>query len=134
MLIIGGSGLVGSTLLEYAIKEYDVYITINKNEINFNTNKTTKIDLLEDRFGISDLIKKLKPDFVINTAAHPSVDICETDHTLADLLHVEIPNDIAMACKEIGSKLIQFSTDAVFDGKLNRKYTEDDEPNPVNYY
>lgn len=134
MLIIGGSGLVGSTLIEYATNNYDVHVTIHNNEIKFNADKITKIDLLEDPLNITRLIKKLKPNFVINTAAHPSVDLCENDHKLADFLHVEIPRDIALVCKDVDSKLIQFSTDAVFDGTLNRKYTEDDEPNPVNYY
>jgi dTDP-4-dehydrorhamnose reductase len=134
MLIIGGSGLVGSTLIEYANNHYDVHITTNKNEIKFNASKITKIDFFEDQTSIIKLIKKLNPDFVINMVAHPSVDMCESDHALADLLHVKIPSDIALACKDIDSKLIQFSTDAVFDGKLNKKYTEDNEPNPVNYY
>ena len=134
MLIIGGSGLVGSTLIEYAANSHDVHVTINKNEINLNADKVTKIDLMEEPLNMARLIKKLEPNFVINTAAHPSVDLCENDHKLADLLHVEIPYHLALVCKEVGSKLIQFSTDAVFDGTSNRKYTEDDKPNPVNYY
>lgn len=134
MLIIGGSGLVGSTLTEYALYDYDVYITVNKNEIKFNDDKVTKIDLLEDRSAIIDLIKKLEPAFVINTTGHPSVDVCETNHEVADLLHVEIPRDIALVCEDIDCKLIQFSTDSVFDGKSDKKYNEGDEPNPINYY
>lgn len=134
MLILGGSGLVGSTLLGYVSSIYDTYITVNKNEINFDKERVTKVDFLEDRSIIIDLIKKLEPRFVINTVGHPSVDLCETNHELADLLHVEIPRDIALVCKDINCKLIQFSTDAVFDGKSNKKYSENDEPNPVNYY
>ena len=134
MLIIGGSGLVGSTLARYAMDDCDLHVTVNKNIIAPNGTRLTKIDLLEDRLAITNLIKNITPDIVVNTAAHSSVDLCETNPGLADLLHVEITRDIVTACHDINSKLIHFSTDAVFDGKLNRKYTEEDIPNPINHY
>lgn len=134
ILIIGGSGLVGSTLLQYAKTNYDVHITFNKNNIETETVSSTKIDLLQDRKAIISLIKTLNPDVVINTAAHSSVDLCEINPQLANLLHVDVTRDIANACLETDSKLIHFSTDAVFDGKLDRKYTEEDKPNPINHY
>ena len=134
MLIVGGSGLVGSTLAQYAISDYDLHITINKNKITFTNAHVSKIDLLEDRLTIINLIKTSNPDIVINTVGHPSIDLCETNPELANLLHIDITRDIAITCHDIGSKLIHFSTDAVFDGKLNRKYTEEDTPNPINHY
>ena len=134
MLIIGGSGLVGSTLSSYAVSDYDLHVTVNKNEIKFDNVSVTKVDLLENRKTIVDLITNLNPDVVVNTAAHASVDLCETDHAIADLLHIDITGDIASACKKASSKLIHFSTDFVFDGSLNRKYTEDDTPTPTSYY
>jgi dTDP-4-dehydrorhamnose reductase len=94
----------------------------------------TKIDLIEDSTRLINLIKTLKPDVVINTVAIPNVDLCETDPQLADHLHVDITREIANVCKDVGSKLIHFSTEWVFDGKLGRKYTEDDQPNPINHY
>ncbi len=134
MLIVGGSGLVGSTLAQYAMPNYDLHVTINKNKITLTKAHISKIDLLEDRLAIINLIKTSNPDIVINTVAHSSVDLCETNPELANLLHVDITKDIATICHDIGSKLIHFSTDAVFDGKLNRKYTEEDVPNPINHY
>ncbi len=134
LLIIGGSGLVGSTLTEYALSYYDIHITYNKN-IPQNTHvKSIAIELLDDRTKIIDLIKLLKPKAVVHTAAHPSVDLCESDHKIADTLHVDITRDIVEACIDVNSKLIYLSTDAVFEGQLNKKYTEEDRPNPVNYY
>jgi len=90
--------------------------------------------LTTKRTTITSLIETIKPDFIINTAAHSSVDHCETNHLEADLLHVDITKDIAISCKKIGSKLIYISTDAVFEGQLGKKYTESDTPNPINYY
>lgn len=134
MLIIGGSGLVGSTLAQYAMHDYDLHVTINKNNVTLTRGRITKIDLLEDRLAIINLIKTSNPDIVVNTAAHSSVDLCETNPGLANLLHIDVTRDIVTACHDISSKLIHFSTDAVFDGKLNRKYTEEDNPNPINHY
>ena len=132
LLIIGGSGLVGSTIIQYSKQNYDLHATFNKNKIE--DIKTTKIDLLEDRKKILDLISTLKPNVVIHTAAHPSVDLCETNPKQADILHVDVTRDISEACSTVKSKLIYFSTDAVFEGKINKKYTEDDQPKPINHY
>ena len=134
LLVIGGSGLVGSTLIEYAKSNYDIHFTINKNESCFDNIPFTKIDLMKNKFEISNLINNFNPDVVIHTAAHSSVDLCETDHKLANFLHIDVTQDIARVCHEINAKLIYFSTDAVFDGKMNKKYLESDTTNPINYY
>lgn len=134
MLIIGGSGLVGSTLVSYAVSDYSLHATVNKNEINSDKVSVTKIDLLENRHKIVDIISNLRPDVIVNTTAHASVDLCETDHKIADLLHIDVLKDIATVSKKTGSKLIHLSTDFVFEGSSDRKYTENDIPKPVNYY
>ena len=134
LLIIGGSGLVGSTLLQYASPNYNIHFTYNTNKITFDNINSTQINLLGNQKLITDLIKEVQPNIVVNTAAHSSVDLCETDHSIADKLHVDITQDITQACKDIDSKLVYISTDAVFQGELHKKYTELDQPNPINYY
>ena len=134
LLVIGGSGLVGSTIIQSAYENYDIHFTYNKTRLEFSGIDSTCVDLMTDRNKIVSLIYELKPNFIINTAAHSSVDQCETNHEEADLLHVDITKDIALACKKINSKLVYLSTDAVFEGQLNKKYIESDTPNPVNYY
>ena len=134
LLIIGGSGLVGSTLLQYASPNYNIHFTYNTNKITFDNINSTQINLLGNQKRIMDLIKEIQPDIVVNTVAHSSVDLCETNHKIADKLHVDITHDIAQTCKDTDSKLIYLSTDMVFQGELNKKYTELDQPNPINYY
>ena len=63
------------------------------------------------------MIKNFNPDVVVHTVAHSSVDLCETDQKLAEILHVDITKDITESCHLINAKLIYLSTDAVFDGK-----------------
>jgi len=125
---------VGSTLLQYASSNYSIHFTYNTNKITFDNINSTQINLLGNQKMIIDLIKEVQPDIVVNTAAHSSVDLCETDHSIADKLHVDITQDITQVCKDIDSKLVYISTDAVFQGELHKKYTELDQPNPINYY
>jgi len=134
MLIIGGSGLVGSTLAEYALADFEIHLTHNENDIPQKRIPVTKIDLLKERSKVISLIKSFKPSVVVHAAAYASVDFCESNPDMADLLHVDATTDIAKACKDIDSKLISFSTDAVFDGSQNRKYLENDTPNPLSHY
>lgn len=131
LFIIGGSGLVGSTILQYCPTSWDITATYNSNNINADF---VKIDLLNDSDPILSLIEKIKPNFVIHTAAYSSVDFCEKEHSDADKLHVTKTQNIAQMCKAIDSKLLFLSTDAVFEGELNKKYVETDSVNPVNYY
>ena len=125
---------MGSTLVQYASPNYNIHFTYNTNKVTFDNISSTQINLLDNQKIITDLIKEIQPDIVVNTAAHSSVDLCETDHKIADKLHVDITQDITQTCKDIDSKLVYISTDAVFPGKLNKKYTELDYPNPINYY
>ena len=134
LLVIGGSGLVGSTILQYNPYSWDITATYNLHPQDNTNANFIKMDLLDDLNPILDLIEKVKPNFVVHTVAYPSVDFCEEEHLLADKLHVEKTQKIAEICKKINSKLLFLSTDAVFEGELNRKYVESDDTNPVNYY
>ena len=134
LLVIGGSGLVGSTLIPYASPTYDIHYTYNTNKVLHEGITSTRMNLLTDKNKITALIKEFNPDVVINTAAQSSVDLCEINHKIADELHIDTTQNISNICKENNSKLIYLSTDAVFPGKLNKKYTESDKTNPENYY
>jgi dTDP-4-dehydrorhamnose reductase len=134
ILILGGSGLVGSVFTNYSKQYYDLHLTYNNNPIKNLKINSTKIDVTTEIDNLQKLILDKSPDVIINTIAHSSVDLCETNHNDADFLHVDIPKIILDVSSEIGSKLIYFSTDAVFPGEINKKYNENDIPNPINYY
>ena len=134
ILVIGGASLVGSTFIDYAPNDAEIAATLHNSSENKSHNTSEKIDLIKDRNKISEYINKIRPEVVIHTVAFSSVDFCETNNELANLLHVEITKDITQACKKTNSKLVYFSTDAVFDGKKNQKYSESEIPNPLSYY
>jgi len=133
LLVLGGSGLVGSSFINTSKTDYDIIFSYNTNKIKIPNTQSFQIDLF-DNDKIKKIIKNYNPDIVLHTIAHSSVDLCETDHSIADRLHVDATNQIANTCASVNSKLIFLSTDAVFEGQLNKKYSETDIPNPINYY
>ncbi len=134
ILIFGGSGLVGSTFINYTKELFDVSYTYNTNNLQIDNSKSFKIDLLSDDEKISTLIKQNNPDFIIHMVAYPSVDFCEENHELTTELHVNVTKKIVEYAALNDSKVVFLSTDAVFGGELNKKYTEDDLTIPVNHY
>jgi dTDP-4-dehydrorhamnose reductase len=76
----------------------------------------------------------LKPRIVVNAAACTDVDGCETDRELAMQVNGEGVAHLAMAALEIGAKLVQVSTDYLFDGTKKSPWLEDDPPNPLSVY
>ncbi len=134
LLVLGGSGLVGSAFIDFAKNDYDIIFSYNKNEIKISNTESFKINLLNDSDKIETIIKNYNPDVVLHTVAHSNLDLCETDHYIADKLHIDLTQKIANVCVSTNSKLIFLSTDAVFEGQLNKRYGEDDITNPINYY
>ena len=132
LLILGGSGFVGNTIINYAKDDYDVIYSYNKNKFIVPQTTSFQLDLLCDDF--EKIITSYDPDILIHTVAHSSVDLCENNHEIANQLHVEVTQRISKICKNLNTKMIFLSTDAVFEGQLNKLYDEDDIPNPVNFY
>ena len=79
-------------------------------------------------------LNKFKPDIVINAAAYTNVDGCETNEDIAFKVNSLGPKNLAIACEEINSKIIQISTDYIFGGDSNSPYKEYDLPSPINVY
>ena len=133
ILILGGSGLVGTILIKKAVQNYSISATYNKNKIDFDNCKPIKLSIKNDANVVHSLIINESPDVVINTIAISNVDFCEEHKSEADFLHVTVIREIVDACKTIDARLIHLSSDWVFDGKKNG-YKENDVTNPINYY
>ena len=129
LVVTGGSGLLGSKIVELATEDYDVVPLHNTRALHPNS---MQIDLTDQKQLIS-LFIKLKPDTVIHTASETNVDKCEIQKEHAWKVNVEGTKFLALACKKVDAKLVYISTDYVFDGEKGN-YDEQDEPNPINYY
>jgi dTDP-4-dehydrorhamnose reductase len=73
-------------------------------------------------------------DIVINCAAYTNVDGAESDRELAYRVNAEAVGHLGRLAGRHGKWVLHFSTDFVFDGRLDRPYGETDAPNPINEY
>ena len=128
ILVIGGSGLLGSNILYVFQNKFDITYTVNEADVDFK-GKKLRVNLLEN----FEEIKKLQFDVLVNAVALTNVDICEKDPDLAFKLNAQIPEKLARYCKENEAYLIHISTDQIFSGE-EEQYDESSKPDPINVY
>ena len=80
------------------------------------------------------LIDQIKPSAVINAAAYTAVDRAEQEEVQAFQLNAHAPGQMAKACAAQDIGFVHYSTDYVFDGRLDRPYREDDATAPQSAY
>ncbi len=128
ILVIGSSGLLGSTFVGLAEKGYEVV-----GADIAPRGKAMRLDAT-DREGVFKIVQKVKPSFIVDTHSITDVDYCETHLEEAWRVNVEATKNVAEAAKTIGCKLAFISTDYVHDGEKTAPYNEKDKPHPLNYY
>ena len=89
---------------------------------------------LRDAFAVSQLVRTVRPAWIVNAAAYTAVDRAESEIGIAYGVNRDGAANLARAALETGSRLIQISTDYVFDGESLRAYHEFDLPNPLSAY
>jgi len=83
---------------------------------------------------VKEYVRRVKPDIIMNPAAYTDVDGCELNPDHAFKVNALGARNLAIAAEDVGAKLIQISTDYVFDGEGNKPYREYDIPHPVSVY
>ena len=126
ILVTGRGGQVGGALADLADDPRFGDVTI------IATDRST-LDL-GDPASITDAIDELSPDIVINTAAFTAVDAAEADETTATAVNADGVRTLAEACAARSARLIQLSTDYVFDGSKDGWYVESDPVAPLGAY
>ena len=84
--------------------------------------------------GIRDTVRRLRPDVIVNAAAHTAVDKAESEPEFARLLNATTPGVLAEEAARLGAWLVHYSTDYVFDGSGTRPWVETDAPAPLSVY
>ncbi|MVW85120.1 dTDP-4-dehydrorhamnose reductase [Pseudomonas sp. PB101] len=79
-------------------------------------------------------VQNIRPDLIINAAAHTAVDLAESEPQAAFAINAVAPGVLAEEALALDIPLIHYSTDYVFDGMKAGPYTEDDTPNPLGVY
>jgi dTDP-4-dehydrorhamnose reductase len=83
---------------------------------------------------LSETVLKVRPDVIVNAAAHTAVDKAESEPELARKLNATSPGVLAEAAQQIGALMVHYSTDYVFDGSGSRPWVETDATGPLSVY
>lgn len=136
VLITGANGLLGQALVRKmsASREYDVLATGKDDTSRFGDVSCgyTPVDVT-DPDDVSAVFQDFTPNVVINCAAKTNVSTCEEDRNEAWAVNARAVKRLAKKCADTGARLVQLSSDFVFNGKRG-PYDEDGRPDPVNYY
>lgn len=121
--IIGANGQLGSDLVVvFRSRGWEVA-------------ELTHADIhVEDIDSVRNVLRAVKPDAVLNTAASHNVPRCEQDPAQAFSVNGVGALNVARVADDLGSAVVYYSTDYVFDGTKGSPYTEEDRPNPLNVY
>lgn len=134
LLIVGAEGSLGERLKCIAEKETNWSVAgatrrrifSRDDQLSFDSASRTDWRALFDS-------PEWRPDVIVNAAAMTNVDACETNRTEAWASNVTLVETIAAECKRHGTRLVQISSDYIFDGH-DGPYLESSVPNPINYY
>jgi dTDP-4-dehydrorhamnose reductase len=119
--VIGSTGQLGTDLMKTLNDGHEVIGLAHK-------------DIEVADYDSCLILKKHKPDIVVNTAAFHKTDQCEEEPLKTFSVNALGARNVAMITKEIGATAVFISTDYVFDGSKKEPYTEDDFPSPINTY
>ncbi len=119
VLITGGSGMLAWDLA----RVFESPVVLNRTELDITSESS-----------ILGSLEKYRPAVVLNTAAYTSVDGAETEREATEAINARGPALLARACRSANAQLVHFSTDQVFNGKVDRPRTEEDPTDPINHY
>jgi len=122
VLITGADGQLGYELQRTALYGYECIAT-NRDSLD-----------ITDAYVVKAFVSELQPDVIINSAAYTAVDKAEEETELAIAINTMGAANLANAARANKCKLVQISTDFVFDGKACSPYPVDAETNPDGYY
>lgn len=124
IVIVGANGQLGRDSLEILGKEHTVWAS-----------DAAEMDIT-DQSQVQALFQRHQPEVVINCAAFTAVDACESNVEAGMAVNARGPELLALSCREHGSRLIQVSTDYVFDGSrpAPQPYLEGDSASPTSMY
>ncbi|SDI33361.1 dTDP-4-dehydrorhamnose reductase [Pseudomonas flavescens] len=122
ILLLGQHGQV-SRELQLLLGEQHELIVLGREQLD-----------LADTGRIREAVRHLRPELIVNAAAHTAVDAAESEPGAAFAINATAPGVLAEEAADLDMPLIHYSTDYVFDGSKPAAYREDDTPNPLSVY
>ncbi len=131
LLLLGKNGQLGWEL-QRSLAPLGEVIALDRQSVNVDGN-----GLCGDIGNLQTLaqtIRSVRPDVIVNAAAHTAVDKAESEPDLALRLNAEAPEVMALEAKSLGALLVHYSTDYVFDGSGSAERKESDATGPLSVY
>jgi dTDP-4-dehydrorhamnose reductase len=122
VLITGAGGMLGS----------DLAPTLASAGCDVFARPKSDLDITREA-EVAAAFRDVRPDVVVNCAAFTRVDAAETDPRALEV-NAEAVRLLAQFCMRHSARLVQISTDFVFDGQSRSPYTEADAPAPLSIY
>ena len=126
ILLFGANGQVGWEL-QRSMSPLGEVVALNRHS-------TELCGDLADLKGISDTVRRVAPDVIVNAGAYTAVDKAESDAETAQIVNSAAPGVLAEAASAVGAWLVHYSTDYVFDGSGSKPWVETDPTGPLNVY
>jgi dTDP-4-dehydrorhamnose reductase len=129
VFITGSGGFVGKNLYKLAKENlFDVYGVGLSNE-----QCVDEVVDITDEIKLREVLDKIKPSFIVHTAAMSNVEKCETERNVAYVNNVLSTKNLVEWANDNDATMIFLSSDYVFDG-IKGNFTEEDSANPIQYY
>jgi dTDP-4-dehydrorhamnose reductase len=126
LLLLGKGGQVGWEL-QRSLAPLGELVALDFDSTDFNADFSRPEQLAET-------VLKVRPDVIVNAAAHTAVDKAESEPDFARKLNATSPGVVAEAAQQIGALMVHYSTDYVFDGSGSKPWKEDDATGPLSVY
>lgn len=129
IFITGSGGFVGKNLYKLAKENlFDVYgIDLSEKQC------VDKVVDITDEIKLREVLNKIKPSFIVDTAALSNVEKCEVEKELAYKNNVLPTKILSEWANKNDATMIYISSDYVYDG-VKGNFTEEDFVNPIQYY
>ena len=122
-LVTGAAGQLGREITKLLEGERNQVVAIDRAELDFSLPEKVTEGIAQER-----------ADWVINCAAYTQVDSAEQERDAAFLVNRDSALAVAEGVKSYGGRLLQISTDFIFDGRQSTPYREEDKANPLSVY
>jgi dTDP-4-dehydrorhamnose reductase len=122
ILIVGAAGQVG--------------VELQRSFAGFGRIVTADVESVDvaDADQTRALVRRVRPNVILNAAAYTAVDRAESQPDLAMAINATAPRILAEEALQLNALLVHYSTDYVFDGQKQQPWVETDEPNPLSVY
>jgi dTDP-4-dehydrorhamnose reductase len=122
-LVTGAGGMVGRDVCAALDSRGETVLPLTKSDLD-----------ITDAAAIRDVVRRDKPNVIVNCAAYTKVDDAETNEHLGTAINGSAVEFLADAANDVDALLVQISTDFVFDGSKRTPYEVNDFPAPLSAY